>query len=201
MRTGAVTRQGRHRGEQHLQQRPLSRPPRWASPQSPRPCDQRVLDITVAVTCHKVNGDHCERTRTCVHVDVRVCACPCLCACVYVCMRVHVRVCVRVHVRAFLRMRACSCVYRVCVYACACLCMCVRLCVHVGTCACVCACTCVRVRLCACVCTCVCACTDRLECSPLVGLPRARRLGSGHVSLAERDGELQVLLLLPPQPC
>lgn len=26
------------------------------------------------------------------------------------------------------------------------------------------------------------------------------RLGGGHVSLAERDGQLQVLLLLPPQP-
>jgi len=88
VRTGAVTRQGRHRGEQHLRQRPLSRPPCWASPQSLRPCDQQVLDITVAVTCHKVNGDHCERARTCVRVCVRVRAC------VYVCVRVSVCACV-----------------------------------------------------------------------------------------------------------
>lgn len=29
---------------------------------------------------------------------------------------------------------------------------------------------------------------------------RGPRLGGGHVSLAERDGQLEVLLLLPPQP-
>lgn len=56
-RAGAVTRRGHHRGEQDLRQRRLSGPLCQASPQSPRPSDQRVLDLTVAVTGHNVNGD------------------------------------------------------------------------------------------------------------------------------------------------
>lgn len=42
-------------------------------------------------------------------------------------------------------------------------------------------------------------CRSRVQGSP-GGRRRGGSLGAGHVGLAERDGQLQVLLLLPPQP-